>query len=33
MMVVAALELTMPSLTDHSILRSVVLGFSKLVFS
>ena len=33
MIVVAALELAMPSLTNHSIVRSVVLGLSRLVFS
>ena len=33
MMVMAALEFVMPSLTDHAMVRSVVLGLIKLVFS
>ena len=33
MMVIAALELAMPSLTDHAMVRSVVLGLIRLVFS
>ena len=33
MMVMAALELAMPSLTDQAMVRSVVLGLIRLVFS
>ena len=33
MMVMAALELAMPSLTDQAMMRSVVLGLIRLVFS